>query len=150
VKAPGKSRRGRYSGAVARLRVEWGDRCKRCGKPNRMELDGQGRERPSLDFAHVKPTGVTGRSRGSAHRYHDIKANPECYQLLCRYPCHKDFDRDYWARKRAEDEAAEVAAQAEREVEGPPSPDRPALLEPIDVGLHDLPTGRGHADEVPF
>ena len=44
-----------------------------------------------LEFAHIKPTSVSGEGRGSWRRYKDIKANPDCYTLMCR-SCHCYYD----------------------------------------------------------
>jgi hypothetical protein len=65
---------------VQLLRDERGNRCRRCGS------------RVKLEFAHVQATALQGRSRGSIHRYYDIKKNPGAYELLCR-DCHRDFDK---------------------------------------------------------
>lgn len=43
------------------------------------------------EFAHVFPTGVSGRSRGSLERYRDVIANPESYLLACQ-GCHYELD----------------------------------------------------------
>jgi hypothetical protein len=85
--------RDRQPRTIAVLRIEWGNRCQKCGASGDVK---------KLEFAHVKPTGLCGQGRGSVHRYYDIKRNPECYRLLCRQPCHKQFDDDMWARKRRE------------------------------------------------
>lgn len=44
-----------------------------------------------LQFAHLRPTGVVGRGRGSSVRARDIRRNPSAYALLCR-ECHRAFD----------------------------------------------------------
>ena len=36
-----------------------------------------------LQFAHITPTKLSGRGRGSELRYYDIKNNPDQYLLLC-------------------------------------------------------------------
>lgn len=78
-----------YSKAMKALRVERGNKCARCGKTYSLakleHVNG-------LEFAHVVTTGINGRGRGRADRYHDIKNNPDHYELLCR-ACHLDFDR---------------------------------------------------------
>lgn len=77
-----------YSKAMRALRDERGNKCQRCGKPHsHAKFDHVN----GLEFAHVITTGLNGRSRGRADRYHDIKNNPTHYELLCR-PCHLAFD----------------------------------------------------------
>ncbi len=66
--------------AFDRLKQEFGDRCMTCESEE------------NLEFAHVFPTDLTGRSRGRKERYYDIKNNKECYVLLCR-DCHIERDR---------------------------------------------------------
>ena len=41
-------------------------------------------ETEELEFAHVKPTELKGRSRGRKERYYDIIKNPTCYRLICK------------------------------------------------------------------
>jgi len=43
------------------------------------------------EFAHLHPTGLNGRSRGSYERYKDIITNKDCYILLCKKH-HQMFD----------------------------------------------------------
>lgn len=69
-----------YPTLLKRLRDRFGGSCAQCGR------------RESLEFAHVVVTGLHGRGRGSAHRYHDVRRHPESYRLLCRL-CHLEFDR---------------------------------------------------------
>lgn len=52
-----------------------GGRCIECGATDRLE------------FAHKKPTRLTGAGRGSKERYRDVLAFTPCYQLL-RRDCH--------------------------------------------------------------
>lgn len=61
------------------LRQLFGGRCKCCGSTL------------SLQFAHIKETGLSGRGRGKSRRYYDIKKHPDCYALLCE-KCHKLLD----------------------------------------------------------
>jgi hypothetical protein len=80
---------------VYKLREERGNKCE-C---KRTECHGE--QMPcgkglmfKLEFAHVKPTGLTGlngRGRGQTQRYYDIKNNPDAYELLCN-SCHLEFD----------------------------------------------------------
>lgn len=88
---------GYYRGVMQRLREEWGNRCRadRVGLPA-CGVSGTARQ---LEFAHKEPTGVIGRGRGRADRYHDIKKHPESFELLCHL-CHKLYDKAYWERAR--------------------------------------------------
>jgi hypothetical protein len=63
----------------ARLLAERGGKCERCGSEE------------ILEWAHIKDTGLSGRSRGSAKRYLDVQRNPDSYMLYC-HDCHRDFD----------------------------------------------------------
>ena len=45
----------------------------------------------NLEFAHLKPTKLSGSSRGQRKRLYDIKNNQECYTLLGRN-CHLEYD----------------------------------------------------------
>lgn len=88
---------GRYPRAMARLRAEFGNRCgcPGCKECLRAPDTADPCDRPDrLEFAHLRPTGLNGRSRGQAHRYHDVRRHPEAYRLLCR-ACHQllDFGR---------------------------------------------------------
>lgn len=47
-----------------------------------------------LEFAHVKPTKLSGQGRGFYARYRDVLKNPDCYRLMC-CDCHKRFDRGF-------------------------------------------------------
>lgn len=62
-----------------------------------------------LELAHLKPTGLRGRSRGSERQLKDVLANPTCYARLCR-ACHVEMDagqledvRERLIRKREAD-----------------------------------------------
>ena len=69
-----------YTHRMRELRKQWGGRCVICGKRH---------HRPRrLEFAHLRPTQVVGRSRGMPQRYHDIRKHPESYILACSR-CHK-------------------------------------------------------------
>ena len=70
-----------YKGKMEELRQAWGGRCSICGGTHRLQ------------FAHLRPTGLKGRSRGQANRYHDIKNHAADYVLLCR-ACHYTFDNE--------------------------------------------------------
>ncbi len=65
------------------LKEEFGGCCKFC---TCREDEGY-----ALQFAHIKPTGLSGTGRGSKARYYDIKKNRHCYSLLC-VSCHLKFD----------------------------------------------------------
>lgn len=56
------------------------DRCARCKMYD-----------VALEWAHLEPTGLRGRSRGSSETLKDILANPDSYARLC-VPCHRGFD----------------------------------------------------------
>lgn len=45
-----------------------------------------------LQFAHLKPTNLSGSGRGMSHRLYDVKNNPTSYGLLCDDGCHREFD----------------------------------------------------------
>lgn len=61
------------------LRADRGNKCNRC--PSRAKLE----------FAHLRETGLKGRSRGGRDRYYDIRRNPDAYELMCQR-CHRAFD----------------------------------------------------------
>ena len=44
-----------------------------------------------LEFAHIEPTELSGKGRGSRDRLLDIKRNLQCYTLLCTAH-HRLFD----------------------------------------------------------
>lgn len=94
------NRPGYYRRELKRLRKEFGGVCQNedCGSVL------------GLEFAHVKPTGLNGRGRGTPQRVHDIKRNPTHYRLLCRR-CHMALDfngRDPWAPTDPTSEQEEV------------------------------------------
>lgn len=77
-----------YADKLHALRKARGGHCEDCNK----RLAWRPRRRIwNLEFAHVKPTGLSGEGRGLRQRYMDIKRNPECYALLCWF-CHKKRD----------------------------------------------------------
>lgn len=53
----------------------------------------------ALEFAHLEPTGLRGRSRGRKERLYDILKHPEKYVLLCIY-CHDEMDGLYRYRTK--------------------------------------------------
>lgn len=59
------------------------NQCEKEGCTNKM----------SLQFAHIKPTKLSGRGRGRGKemRYYDIKKHPDHYLLLCTL-CHHKLD----------------------------------------------------------
>jgi hypothetical protein len=63
-----------------RLIEEFGGACDACGATW------------TLEFAHVKPTGLNGRGRGKYRRLRDILRNRDAYRLLCR-ECHLIMDQ---------------------------------------------------------
>ena len=66
--------------AICNLRKAYRNRCFLCDKKGKLE------------FAHIKPTDLSGRGRGRKERYYNIKNNPASYMLLCR-SCHEAFDK---------------------------------------------------------
>lgn len=66
--------------ARARLLAAYGGFCWGCGANHGTDLE----------LAHRLPTGLDGRSRGSAARLRDAQAHPFAYLPLCRR-CHRDF-----------------------------------------------------------
>lgn len=77
---------GYYRGKMRALRRRFGGRC--------VDRDkGLGDCSGRLEFSHLKPTGVQGRGRGRADRYHDILRNVAAFALRCvRH--HRRFDLD--------------------------------------------------------
>jgi hypothetical protein len=63
----------------ARLVAQLGGKCRDCPKTT------------GLEFAHVRPTELSGPGRGQNERLYDVKRNPDCYTLLCG-GCHWKFD----------------------------------------------------------
>lgn len=85
-----------YALELEKLRSARGNRCegrpgapKPCGRRLRRGRDG----RVNLEFAHVRPTGVSGMGRGLRQRVLDIRRFPSAYLLLCKL-CHRAFDRE--------------------------------------------------------
>lgn len=78
----------------SRLLARYGGACTRCGSTKRLE------------FAHVKPTALNGRGRGSRERYYDVLKHPDCYTLLCRKH-HNLMDGPNWKSRQAEQRAEE-------------------------------------------
>ena len=66
-------------GKRRRLIEDFGGKCMAC--PNVL----------FLEFAHRKPTPVSGLGRGSYVRVSDVIKNPKCYVLLCKR-CHRRYD----------------------------------------------------------
>ena len=65
--------------AIRELRQEFGGECKYCGAKH------------ALEFAHLEPTGLSGKGRGQGARVRNIRNNRDSYTLLCR-GCHREFD----------------------------------------------------------
>jgi hypothetical protein len=76
--------RGNWRHRVFKLREARGDRCENCGVKGKTNKEGI----PSLEFAHIKPTGLNGRGRGQTQRVLDIERHPDAYRLLCK-ECHR-------------------------------------------------------------
>lgn len=55
-----------------RLKRMFGNRCYFCGDRHRLE------------FAHVRPTALSGMGRGSTQRIKDVRDNTDKYLLTCR------------------------------------------------------------------
>jgi len=72
MKTKSQLERQRVHRRFAELKNKYGNRCYFCGQTWLLE------------FAHVKPTKLSGRSRGLISRYIDIKNNPDCYLLTCK------------------------------------------------------------------
>ncbi|MEM0142372.1 MAG: hypothetical protein QXL94_00255 [Candidatus Parvarchaeum sp.] len=68
-----------YKAQMGKLRAARNNSCEQCGSINQLE------------WAHIKPTGLSGMGRGRNARIADIKRNPDCYKLLCR-KCHAALD----------------------------------------------------------
>lgn len=52
-----------------------------------------------LEFAHVRPTQLSGMSRGQYRRWLDVVRHPDRYILLCA-ECHREFDK--WQRNQGQ------------------------------------------------
>lgn len=76
-----------YKKKMERLRATRGNRCQHC----RLALAFDDRGQPNLQWAHIQPTGLQGKSRGQNHRIRDIIRNPGHYLLLC-VECHRRYD----------------------------------------------------------
>lgn len=68
---------------VEDVRERIGDRCFHCNT--------RGSKKNALEFAHLQPTALDGRGRGSHHRRLDLLKHLDKYTYLC-HDCHKDFD----------------------------------------------------------
>ena len=87
----------------AELRAERGNACQKCGHALRT-LQGE--------FMHIKPTKLSGESRGRYERYMDIRDNPKKYLLACE-ACHAAQDlTDYEHRGSPYRLSAEEASRA--------------------------------------
>jgi hypothetical protein len=63
----------------SRLIADFGGCCKVCGALT------------PLEWAHIKPTSVNGKGRGSFRRLRDVRKHPGCYLLVCAQ-CHAEMD----------------------------------------------------------
>ena len=77
-------RQRRYVAKLRRLAVEALGGAERCSHPE-CEME-------TVEFAHRRPTSLSGRGRGQAARYRDVARNPTAYVMLCR-DHHRAFDR---------------------------------------------------------
>jgi hypothetical protein len=75
----------RHRRYVARLRQQavklYPKECADCGRTDKP-----------LDWSHIKPTGLSGRSRGTVAQLRDVLAHPASYRRRCR-TCHVKFDQ---------------------------------------------------------
>jgi len=71
-----------YNRLFNELRQAFGGKCVVCGQLY------------SLEFAHLKETGLDGEGRGQRKRYYDIKNHPDAYTLMCKKH-HEKFDHQY-------------------------------------------------------
>ena len=70
-----------------------GGRCVDCGSKRKLE------------FSHIRPTSLSGASRGSTTRILDVCRNVTSYRLRCKR-CHVRFDK--WSRNSAAKQTANV------------------------------------------
>ena len=82
MKTKSQIERARVNKKFLELKILFGGKCHFCN------------ENYLLEFAHVKETKLTGRSRGKIKRYYDIKNNIMCYLLTCKY--HNILAWGYW------------------------------------------------------
>lgn len=75
---------GWYARQMTRLRALRGNACA-------LNPSHRITKKNPLEWAHVAPTGLDGRSRGRNQRILDVKLNPTSYWLLCR-SCHRRLD----------------------------------------------------------
>lgn len=61
---------------MLKLKLSFKNRCFKCGICQE-DID-------KLQFAHIKPTKLSGEGRGLQKRYFDIKHNPDSYFLTCK------------------------------------------------------------------
>jgi hypothetical protein len=98
---------------IHKLRARLRDRYKsRCNYPGCVS-------RQKLEFAHLKPTSLFGRSRGRIERLLDVLRNPGCYILMCKY-CHRRYDAEQIrARKEELDKRIQAAVESAYKEEVP-------------------------------
>ena len=73
------ARAGLYTRKLAWLRQIFGAKCWFCGSSEKLE------------FAHIKPTALSGQGRGQPQRFYDIVKNADSYCLSCD-SCHYKLD----------------------------------------------------------
>ncbi len=84
---------------------------------NRCNKEGCDETRSSkLQFAHLKPTKLSGRGRGRFERLLDVKNNLPCYTFLCRIH-HLEFDAARWKEEFEREAVRRKAAEAAGKVE---------------------------------
>ena len=99
------------------LKKAFGAKCEKCGITE-DKLRQQDQLYWMLEFAHTKPTKLSGMGRGKRHRYYDILNHPDSYMLLC-HNHHREYDylraaigEDVFAYRR--NEAEKNRQRAER------------------------------------
>lgn len=69
--------------------------CRRCGTDS------------DIEFAHKRPTRLSGEGRGAFHRYRDVIRHPDRYIPLCK-ECHYIYDHSFTSDERIALEAYRV------------------------------------------
>ena len=80
-----------YQAKIIELREMRGNKCEYCQAELSHSYSKHGKIIPSLQFAHIEPTGLCGEGRGQNNRVRDIAKNPTKYRLLCAN-CHYQLD----------------------------------------------------------
>ena len=82
----GGYRAEKYKQQREKVLAKRGKRCEWCGRKETVKNP--------IQMAHVKPTGLRGIGRGSAHRIQDWINHPEDYAYICsgEKSCHDALD----------------------------------------------------------